>query len=53
MEHVLKKIVLCSLERAEKLSAEVSVLSRHEGRFRRLYLWYGTKSELVDSCDSM
>ena len=41
------------LERAEKLGVEVSLLSRREGRFRRLYLWCGTKSELVDSCDGI
>ena len=38
------------LERAEKLSVEVSVLSLREGRSRRLYLCLGTKNELV-SCD--
>ena len=41
------------LERADKLSAEVSVLSLREGRSRRLYLCCGTKSELVVSCDGV
>ena len=41
------------LERADKLSVEVSVLSRREGRFGRLYRWCGTKSELVESCDGI
>ena len=41
------------LERADKLSAEVTVLSRREGRFRRLYRRCGTKSELVDSCEGI
>ena len=41
------------LERAEKFSVEVLVLNRREGRFRRLYLWCGTKRELVDSCDGI
>ena len=41
------------LEKAEKLGVEVSVLSRREGRFRRLNLLCGTKSELVDSCDGI
>ena len=41
------------LERADRLSVEVSVLSRREGRSRRLYLWCGTKSELVVSCDGV
>ena len=40
------------LERAERLSVEVSgLLSLREGRFLRLYLWCGTRSELVDSSD--
>ena len=39
------------LERADRLSVEVSVLSLREGRSRRLYLWCGTKSEPVVSCD--
>ena len=41
------------LERADKLSVEVSVLSLREGRSRRLYLCCGTKSELVVSCDGV
>ena len=41
------------LERAEKLSVEVSVLSLREGRSLRLYLCCGTKSELVVSCDGV
>ena len=41
------------LERAEKLCVEESVLSQREGRFRRIYLLCGTKSELVDSCDGI
>ena len=38
------------LERADRLSVEVSVLSLREGRSRRLYLWCGTKNEPVVSC---
>ena len=41
------------LERADKLSVEVSVLSLREGRSRRLYLCCGTKSEPVVSCDGV
>ena len=41
------------LERADRLSVEVSVLSLCEGRSRRLHLWCGTKSELVVSCDGV
>ena len=41
------------LERADMLSVEVSVLSLREGRSRRLYLWCGTKSEPVVSCDGV
>ena len=41
------------LERADRLSVEVSVLSLREGRSRRLYLCYGTKSELIVSCDGV
>ena len=41
------------LERADRLSVEVSVLSLREGRSRRLYLCCGTKSELVASCDGV
>ena len=41
------------LERADKLSVEVSVLSLREGSSRRLYLCCGTKSELVVSCDGV
>ena len=41
------------LERAIRLSVEVSVLSLREGRSRRLYLWCGTKSEPVVSCDGV
>ena len=41
------------LERADRLSVEVSVLSLREGRSRRLYLWCGTKSEPVVSCDGV
>ena len=39
------------LERADKLSVEVSVLSLREERSRRLYLNGGIKSEHVVSCD--
>ena len=35
------------LERADRLSVEVSVLSLREGRSRRLYLWCGTKMSLL------
>ena len=38
------------LERADRLSVEVSVLSLRGGRSRRLYLCCGTKSEPVVSC---
>ena len=41
------------LERADKLSVEVSVLSLRERRSRRLYRCCGRKSELVDSCDGV
>ena len=41
------------LERAERLSVEVSVLSLREGMSRRLYLCCGTKSELVVFCDGV
>ena len=41
------------LERADKLSVEVSVLCLREGRSRRLYLCCGTKRELVVSCDGV
>ena len=41
------------LERADRLSVEVSVLSLLEGRSRKLYLWCGTKSEPVVSCDGV
>ena len=41
------------LERADRLSVEVSVLSLREGRSRRLYLCCGIKSELVVSCDGV
>ena len=41
------------LERADKISVEVSVLSLREGRSRRLYLCCGIKSELVVSCDGV
>ena len=41
------------LERADKLSVEVSVLSLREGRSRRLYRCCGLKSELVVSCDGV
>ena len=41
------------LERADRLSVEVSVISLREGRSRRLYLWCGTKSEPVVSCDGV
>ena len=41
------------LERADRLSVEVSVLSLREGRSRRLYLWCGTKSKPVVSCDGV
>ena len=41
------------LERAERFSVEVSALSRREGISRRLYLWCGTKSEPVVSCDGV
>ena len=41
------------LERADRLSVEVSVQSLREGRSRRLYLWCGTKSETVVSCDGV
>ena len=41
------------LERADRLSVEVSLLNLREGRSRRLYLWCGTKSEPVVSCDGV
>ena len=41
------------LERADKLSVEVSVLSLREGRSRRLYRCCGRNSELVVSCDGV
>ena len=41
------------LERANRLSVEVSVLSLREGKFRRLYLCCGTKSDPVVSCDGV
>ena len=41
------------LERVKKLSVEVSILGVREGRFLRLYLWRGTKSEFVHSCDGI
>ena len=41
------------LERADRLSVEVSVLKLREGRSRRIYLWCGTKSEPVVSCDGV
>ena len=41
------------LERADRFSVEVSVLSLLEGRSRRIYLWCGTKSEPVVSCDGV
>ena len=41
------------LERADKLSVEVSVLSLCEGRSRRLYRCCGRNSELVVSCDGV
>ena len=41
------------LERAEKLSVEVSVLSRREGISRRLYRCFGRKSELVVPCEEV
>ena len=41
------------LERADRLSVEVSVLSLREGRSRRLYLCCGTKNEPVVSCDGV
>ena len=41
------------LERANRLSVEVSVLSLRERRSRRLYLCCGTKSEPVVSCDGV
>ena len=41
------------LERADKLSVEVSLLSPREGRSRRLYPCWGIKSELVVYCDGV
>ena len=41
------------LERADKLGVEVSVLSRREGRFRRLSRCCVTKFEQLDSCDGI
>ena len=41
------------LERADRLSVEVSVISLRDGRSRRLYLWCGTKREPVGSCDGV
>ena len=41
------------LERAEKLSVEVSVLSLCEGRSRTVYLCFGRKNELVLSCEGV
>ena len=41
------------MERADRLSVEVSVLSLREVRFQRLYLCCGTKKELVVSCDGV
>ena len=41
------------MERADKLSVEVSVLSLREGRSRRIYLCCGRNSELVVSCDGV
>ena len=41
------------LERADKLSGDVSVLCLREGRSLRLYRCCGRKSELVVSCDSV
>ena len=41
------------LERADRLRVEVSVLSLREGRSRRLFLWCGTKSEPIVSCDGV
>ena len=41
------------LERADKLSVEVSVLSLREGRSPRLYRCCGRNSELVVSCDGV
>ena len=41
------------LERADRSRVEVSVLSLREEKSRRLYLCYGTKSELVVSCDGV
>ena len=41
------------METADKLSAEVSVLSLREGRSRSLFRCCGRNSELVVSCDSV
>ena len=41
------------LERADKLSVEVSVLSLREGSSRRLYRCGGRNSELVVPCDGV
>ena len=41
------------LERADKLSVEVSVISRREGKSRRKYRCCGRNSELVVSCDGV
>ena len=41
------------LERADKISVEVSVLSLREGKSRRKYLCCGIKSEFVVSCDGV
>ena len=41
------------LERADKLSVEVSVLSLREGRSRIIYVCCAIKSELVVSCDGV
>ena len=50
---VLRNLRAELLERADRLSVEVSVLSLREGRSRRLYLCCGTKSEPVVSCDGV
>ena len=47
VERVVLQVVEQNHLRAEKISVEVSVLSLRDGRFRRLYLLRGTKSELV------
>ena len=41
------------LERADRLSVEVSVLSLREGRSRRLYRCCGRNNELVVFCDGV